>query len=169
MNKADVIDKLRSAFDGAANGRPPLSREDAVHMRGRIIMMRPDDVPYYLSCVLREVLESYSGTRKGMEDVEILVDYLDVPTRVEKDLISSHYGESEVAYEMKMAGTLRQTKLAGFQSITKDQAAAIHDWLALVIEWRVLVWEEESARSAMEYWRVRKESVGEGGSPQIPC
>ncbi len=167
MTKTELIEELQKAFEGETKNRPMLSHEDAVHMRARIIMMRPDDVPFYLACVLRDVVESYSGTREGMDDVEILVDYLDVGTRVDKDLIGGHYGEGEVAYEMKIADKLRQAKLAGFRSITRDQAAAIHDWLALVIEWGVLVWEEETARSAMGYWRVRKEVGEEGVSPQM--
>lgn len=129
-------------------------------MRSRIIMLRSEDVPYYLASVLCDVLTSRSKPDNEMRDIDILVDYLDAETVVEQRAVRAPYCEADWAIETQTAVMLKEAKLAAFQRLTRDQTDAVYEWLVFVSGWDALFWDRDILESAKAYWKSRNTSTG---------
>jgi len=127
--------------------------ENNSELRSMLLSFDAESLPSLLSGVLIDLLMSTDRS-----DVDLVVDVLDVPSSIsEKNLAQDKKFLGYVVADalQKNSSELKKAKLQSFEGFSKQQAAAIVDWLLLVRSWPELQGYLDIADEAISYWSGR--------------
>jgi len=159
--KESVRGLLRRAFSSwhSDPNYLALDHEDCLDMRAKLFTVRSEDIEYFLSQILEDLLDTHTGEPGKSEEVESVVDFLDVPTlAIDVEFVRNHWGSQALAKFSKDGQELRARKEVMFARATTEQAQAICAWLHYAKTWRDLEWDTDSVDSALSYWLKRVDS-----------
>ena len=139
-SEQQVVERLRKAFQDVpcpksfrdAQACGPLLHSVALDLRKDFYNYEPEEVHYLLPLILIDMLETRTGDDIETEDAEQLVLQLD-PFTVNNDLV-------------------KQNMLELFRDLTRDQAAAVCEWLRLARTWPDLKRFTHWVDAAISYW-----------------
>ncbi len=152
---------LRKAFASIRHDRnmDPPSHEECVELREDLCLMVIEDLPYYLSYVLEDLLDFHTNDPIWQENANLVIGQLNVqnyhPLKTHEELINI-YGEEYEEYEHYSA----QRKQESYQYFSREQAYAILQWLLYAKTWKDFAWDDEQddIEGALKYWNERVNS-----------
>ena len=162
IEKERVRRALREAFAGWRKDPEslPLTHEQCVDMRTKLLSVRSEDIPYCLPQILEDLLDTHTGKPGNPDYAESVVDFLDVPTvSLDADFLTDRFGKEGFENTRAQEEDLRSVKYSQLSGITTIQARALCEWLKYARTWSDLEWDIEQLDSAYAYWSDRAKNV----------
>jgi hypothetical protein len=148
MNTFRIKDQLRRAFGGESQRISPLSHDECLQLRRKLISLDAASLQITLPQVLIDLVDTHTSDYRDPQDVEEVVRFLDANPPTELDSLR-HPESPKVEIDVV---ALSREKAALFEVFSSEQINAISSWLQLAKHWPEMQLRPEDMRSAVEYW-----------------